>query len=45
LIYIETEKPSLTEIYNLVDAPLNRLEDSELRPGPDMIGKVNALMF
>jgi 2-oxoglutarate ferredoxin oxidoreductase subunit beta len=44
LIYIETDKPSLTEIYNLVETPLNRLEDSELRPAPDMIGKVNALI-
>ena len=45
LIYIETDKPSLTEGYNLVDAPLNRLEEPDLRPAADMIDKVNALMF
>jgi 2-oxoglutarate ferredoxin oxidoreductase subunit beta len=45
LIYIETDKPSLTEVYNLVDMPLNRLEEPDLRPAPDMIQKVNALMF
>jgi 2-oxoglutarate ferredoxin oxidoreductase subunit beta len=45
LIYIETGKPALTEIYNLVDAPLNRLTEAELRPTTQMIDKVNALMF
>ena len=45
LIYIETDKPSLTETYNLVDKPLNRLEEADLRPSPDMIDKINALMF
>jgi 2-oxoglutarate ferredoxin oxidoreductase subunit beta len=45
LIYINEEKPSLIETYNLVDAPLNRLTDADLRPSPDMIDKVNALMF
>jgi 2-oxoglutarate/2-oxoacid ferredoxin oxidoreductase subunit beta len=45
LIYIETDKPSLTEVYNLVDAPLNRLEEPDLRPASNMIDKVNALMF
>jgi 2-oxoglutarate ferredoxin oxidoreductase subunit beta len=45
LIYIETGKPSLTDIYNLVDTPLNRLQEADLRPGREMIDKVNALMF
>ena len=45
LIYIETDKPSLTDIYNLIDTPLNRLTEADLRPGPEMIDKVNALMF
>ena len=45
LIYIETGKPSLTEIYNLVDKPLNRLDEADLRPGREMIDKINALMF
>ena len=45
LIYIETDKPSLIDLYNLVDTPLNRLEEADLRPAPAMIDKVNALMF
>jgi 2-oxoglutarate ferredoxin oxidoreductase subunit beta len=45
LIYIETDKPSLTEMYNLVETPLNRLQDVDLRPSAEMINKVNALMF
>jgi 2-oxoglutarate ferredoxin oxidoreductase subunit beta len=45
LIYIETDKPSLTEVYNLVETPLNRLQDTDLRPSADMIDEVNALMF
>jgi len=45
LIYVNTEKPSLVETYNLVDTPLNRLTDTDLRPVPEMIDKINALMF
>ncbi|HEY3477211.1 MAG TPA: 2-oxoacid:ferredoxin oxidoreductase subunit beta [Anaerolineales bacterium] len=45
LIYIETDKPALVDLYNLVDTPLNRLEQADLRPAPEMIEKVNALMF
>src|SRR5689334_7643838 len=45
LIYIETNRPSLIDTYNLVDTPLNRLEEPDLRPGPEMIDTVNALMF
>ncbi|HSJ85659.1 MAG TPA: 2-oxoacid:ferredoxin oxidoreductase subunit beta [Anaerolineales bacterium] len=45
LIYIEEDKPSLTDMYNLVDTPLNRLQEADLRPGPEMIDKINALMF
>jgi 2-oxoglutarate/2-oxoacid ferredoxin oxidoreductase subunit beta len=45
LIYISTDKPTLADTYDLVDTPLNRLEEQDLRPAPDMIDKVNALMF
>ena len=45
LIYISEDKPNLNETYNLVDTPLNRLTDVDLRPKPEMIDKVNALMF
>jgi len=45
LLYIEPNRPTLTELYNLVDTPLNRLTEADLRPAPEMIDRVNALMF
>ena len=45
LIYISTDRPTLADTFQLVDTPLNRLTESDLRPAPDMIDKVNALMF
>lgn len=45
LIYVSENKPSLTDTYNLVDTPLNRLTEADLRPAPEMINKVNSLMF
>lgn len=45
LIYINTNQPSLVDIYNLPETPLNRLPESSLRPGPETIHKVNDLMF
>ena len=45
LLYVDTSKPSLVETYKLTDTPLNRLTEADLRPAPDIIDKVNALMF
>ncbi len=45
LLYVDTTKPNLTSMYNLVDTPLNRLTEADLRPDRSMIDKVNALMF
>ncbi len=45
LLYIDPGRPTLSELYNLVDTPLNRLTEADLRPAPEMIDKVNALMF
>jgi 2-oxoglutarate ferredoxin oxidoreductase subunit beta len=45
LIYIDTQQPSLFDIYNLPDSPLNRLEESQMRPSPESIDQVNAMMF
>ena len=45
LIYVNTSKPALDETYNLVDTPLNRLTESDLRPAPELIDRINALMF
>jgi 2-oxoglutarate ferredoxin oxidoreductase subunit beta len=45
LLYIDESKPSLTESFNLVETPLNRLSGPDLRPARDTIDKVNSLMF
>ncbi|MEK6754254.1 MAG: 2-oxoacid:ferredoxin oxidoreductase subunit beta [Chloroflexota bacterium] len=45
LLYVNTTKPNLTSIYNLVDTPLNRLTEVDLRPERAMIDKINSLMF
>jgi 2-oxoglutarate ferredoxin oxidoreductase subunit beta len=45
LIYVNTNKPTLTDIYNLVETPLNRLTEVDLRPDHAMIDKINGLMF
>ena len=45
LIYINPEQPSLMDLYNLVDKPLNRLDESMLRPDPATITKINNMMF
>jgi len=45
LIYIDPEQPSLSDIYNLTEKPLNRLGEKELRPGRETIQKINDLMF
>lgn len=45
LIYIDTTKPSLIEQYHLVDTPLNRLTEDRIRPIPETIQQINAMMF
>jgi 2-oxoglutarate ferredoxin oxidoreductase subunit beta len=46
LIYIDTERKSLPEIYQLpMDKPLNRMTEKQLRPTKDKIKKVNDMMF
>jgi 2-oxoglutarate ferredoxin oxidoreductase subunit beta len=45
LLYLNTTKPTLTSLYNLVDTPLNRLTEVDLRPERAALDKVNALMF
>lgn len=46
LIYVDTERPSLWDIYHLPeDKPLNRFTDKELRPAKSTIKKVNDMMF
>jgi 2-oxoglutarate ferredoxin oxidoreductase subunit beta len=45
LLYVDTTKPNLISQYNLVDTPLNRLTEADLRPERAMIDKINSLMF
>ncbi len=45
LIYIDTTQRSLTDLYNLTETPLNRLQEDRLRPGPETMEKVNEMMF
>ncbi len=45
LIYVDNAKPTLAETHNLVDTPLNRLTEKELRPAADTIKKINDMMF
>lgn len=45
LIYLDPQKETLIQRYNLVDTPLNRLNDNDLRPKPDTIKMINDLMF
>src|ERR1700690_822059 len=37
LLYVETDRPSLTDTYNLIETPLNRLTETDLRPAPTMM--------
>jgi len=45
LIYINPHQPSLMDIYNLTDTPLNRLSEERIRPPSETIQRVNDLMF
>jgi 2-oxoglutarate ferredoxin oxidoreductase subunit beta len=40
VFYINTEKPSFTEMLNLVDEPLGTLPESVVRPNRDVLSKV-----
>jgi 2-oxoglutarate/2-oxoacid ferredoxin oxidoreductase subunit beta len=45
LIYVDETKPSLTELYDLVDTPLNRLQQEDIRPSRASLAEVNEMMF
>lgn len=45
LIYIEPERASLTDMYDLIEKPLNRLGEKELRPDRKSLEKINGMMF
>ncbi len=46
LLYVETDRPALPDLYELPDdIPFNRMPQERLRPAPETIQTVNALMF
>jgi hypothetical protein len=45
LIYVETGRPALTDLYNLPETPLNRPGEPDMRPGRESLEKINATMF
>ncbi len=45
LLYINPDIPSLVDMQNLPETPLNRMEPHQLRPGPEKMAEVNDMMF
>ncbi|NMC78125.1 MAG: 2-oxoacid:ferredoxin oxidoreductase subunit beta [Chloroflexi bacterium] len=45
LLYIDSHRPTVFDLYNLPDTPLNRLPESRLRPTKASIDLVNQMMF
>lgn len=45
LIYVKPNAPSMFDLYNLPETPLNRLTEKELRPKRESIDQINDLMF
>src|SRR5580698_7495036 len=42
VFYVDTEKPTFTDLLNLVDQPLSSLPESVIRPSKDVLDKVMA---
>jgi 2-oxoglutarate ferredoxin oxidoreductase subunit beta len=45
IIYIEPDQPTLIDIYDLPNRPLNRIEDVYLRPPKSALKKINDMMY
>lgn len=45
LIYVDTDAPTIFDLFNLPAQPLNRMKEHQLRPPRETIDKVNAMMF
>ena len=45
LIYVDPDQPSMYDLYKLVDKPLNRLTQKDLRPSRESLDRLNTLMF
>lgn len=45
LIFVDTEAPSMFDLYELPDQALNRMKEHQLRPSRESIDKINAMML
>ncbi|MBA4419777.1 MAG: 2-oxoglutarate ferredoxin oxidoreductase subunit beta [Anaerolinea sp.] len=45
LLYIKPDIPSLVDMYDLPEQPLNRMKPNQLRPEERVLNEVNAMMF
>ena len=45
LIFVDTNAPSMFDLYELPDQPLNRMREHQIRPRPETIDQINDLMF
>ncbi len=45
LIYVDTKSPSVYDVYNLPDQPLNRMVEKQIRPSRESLDTINAMMF
>ena len=45
LIYIDPEQPSLLDLYNLTETPLNKLSIDRIRPSRESLEEINLRMF
>jgi 2-oxoglutarate/2-oxoacid ferredoxin oxidoreductase subunit beta len=45
LIYVDTEAPSMFDLYDLPEQALNRMKEHQLRPPRESIDEINAMMF
>jgi 2-oxoglutarate ferredoxin oxidoreductase subunit beta len=45
MIYINLNQPTLIDVYNLPDEPLNRLSEERIRPARETISSLNSMMF
>ena len=41
LIYVKPDEPTIFDLYNLPDMPLNRMDESQLRPSRESLDEIN----
>lgn len=45
LIYVDPNMPTMYDLYNLPDTPLNRMTEKNIRPSKESLEKLNQMMF